>query len=224
MEYFYSQKRTEIRFLKDEISKILRKEIENIDDSYVVDFNKNLLGILRQDDKCSFYSQNKTQIDDYHEDIFNCLRDKTDSIRSNILNNYLLNDNLSFLISNGCSLYAGSKAINKTNNLEYFDKINSFKSKYKYLNDAMQDLCNKRPEEVLDRLYEFSSYCENIIKDRGTSRKVNSLINEVKKEFVQKFVLSVNYDNNDLHKMFLKRLGFRNNKLNIVNIFTLNYA
>lgn len=223
MEYFYLQKRTEIRFLKDEISKVLRKEIENIDDSYVVDFNKNLLGILRQDDKCSFYTQNKTQIDDYHEDIFNCLRDKTDSIRSNILNNYLLNDNLSFLISNGCSLYAGSKAINKTNDLEYFDKINSFKSKYKYLNDAMQDLCNKRPEEVLDRLYEFSSYCENIIKDRGTSRKVNSLINEVKKEFVQKFVLSVNYNNNDLHKMFLKRLGFRNNKLNTVNIFTLNY-
>jgi len=223
MEYIYSQKRTEIRFHKNELSKIFRKEIQDIDDIFVDNFNKYLLEILKKDDKCTFYTQNKAQIDNYHEDIFNCLRDKTDSIRSNILNNYLLNNNLSFLISNGCSLYAGSKAINNTDDSECFNMIKSFKSRYNYLNNAIKDLCNKRPEEILDRLYEISSYCENIIKDNGLSKKVNSIINEVKKEFLQNFVLSIDYNNNNFHKMFLKRLSFRDNKLNLVNIFTLNY-
>jgi len=224
MEYFYSQKRTEIRFSKEEIAKILKQEIEKIDDIFVENFNENLLGLLDKDEECSFYTHYKTQIDDYYEDIFSNLRDKTDSIRSNILNKYLLSDNLSFLISNGCSLYAGSKEINKAVELEYYDKIRNFKSRYKYLNKTMLELLNnKRPEEVLDKLYEFGSYCENIIRDRETSKKVNSLINDVKKEFVQKFILSIDYNKNDYHKMFLKRLSFRDNKLNIVNIFTLNY-
>ena len=38
MEYFYSQKRTEIRFSKEEIAKILKQEIEKIDDIFVENF------------------------------------------------------------------------------------------------------------------------------------------------------------------------------------------
>lgn len=221
MEYYYSQKKHRIELSNDDANKILN--IDNETDPIIQQFIDNFEDIVRKNENNQFYTDNKDQINYKFDLINNLLREKTEGIRSGILNNYLLNDNLSFLISNGCSLYTGAKAINKDQEAEYIEKIRSLKTNYKYIINSLCEIAGKRPEEILDRLYEIKSYAENIIKNQSLNNKINKLIYDVKKEFVEKFVLTVDYNKNDLHQHFLKRLGFRDNKLNAVNVFTLNY-
>jgi hypothetical protein len=163
---------------------------------------------------------------DKREDIIK----QTDSIRTEILPKFLSSDNLSFLLSNGCSYYAGSKAINNsTIGGNYKTKLSKFKftddkdksqTPYK---EKINDYEKLRPEEALDKLYQIQSHFENIAENIQAAKDIDQLIKDFKKSFLEEFILNIDYSKNHAHKQFLKKIVSRDSKLNKVNIFTLNY-
>lgn len=147
---------------------------------------------------------------------------KTSEIRNDIISKYILSENLNFLIGNGCSNYAGSKAINqeaKENNLTEILKNNNINDKK--LNNILISMSKERPEKVLDKLIQIRNYY-NLV-DNEILNKINEIINNYKKQFLEHYVLNIDYSKNHFHKMFLKRIISRESHLNKVNIFTLNY-
>lgn len=159
----------------------------------------------------------------------NTMKEKTKKIREDILSKFLMIDNLCILMGNGCSIYAGSRATNnRQNNRQDEPSYKKVLSNFNTSNKKLKEIVNKlqqldRPEQILDKLYEILSYYSNIIEDSKLSKKIENLILEFKKVFIKDYVLDIDYSSNFLHKLFLKRLISRNQKLPRVNIFTLNY-
>jgi hypothetical protein len=208
MKYIYQQEEKKIEINIDDLdSKYSSEEVKDI--------NKNLLSILN----------NNSSLDmGIDSDIIRkIMRNKTSIIRDDILNKLLLSDNLNFLLSNGCSLYAGSEAINEESS-NYQDVLKNFDvSGYQDLNRKINKLSSERPEIILDKLYQFLSYAKNILEDSKLIDEIDELIKQFKEIFINSSVLKVDYSKNHLHKLLLKRLMNREDDLNKINIFTLNY-
>lgn len=184
------------------------------------------------------------------------LKRATSEIRS-ILARYLQSQNISFLLGNGCSIYAGSKNINKpADNKGLIKKVSirkalvkkpSIKKKLikrsligyvinklkKILPDnagAWETFKDKKIEEVLNNLAHTRKYYEILkcSKEKDTSandtlKKLDDLILEFKTEFLKRYVFTIDYNNNEFHKLFLKKVIARDTNKSKVNIFTLNY-
>jgi hypothetical protein len=156
--------------------------------------------------------------------------DETETIRNEILPKFLSSDNLSFLLSNGCSYCAGSKAINDTKQgaayqsliakFRFTDEKDNSLIPYKEKINGYEKL---RPEEVLDKLYQIKLHFEDIANDKEAVTEVDQLISDFKKSFLEEFVLDIDYSQNSIHKQFLKRIISRDSKLNKANLFSLNY-
>ncbi|MFB4475800.1 hypothetical protein ACDI16_23430, partial [Oceanobacillus caeni] len=113
-EYTYNQMMHNIKFENNELQKFFCKEVpDQITSEESEGFNLHLTDILQETFHREFFSSR--QIDRSELVISNIkdqLKKKTQTIRNDILNKYLQSENLHILMSNGCSLYAGSKAIN----------------------------------------------------------------------------------------------------------------
>ncbi|MBK8711867.1 MAG: SIR2 family protein [Niastella sp.] len=153
--------------------------------------------------------------------------ESTAEIRNGILSKFFSADNLNFLMSNGCSYYAGSKAINEENEdadcakiLTEFEFQNPID---KAIQTRVNELAKERPELALDKLFELKLFYESTLPNTEIATEINDLIENFKEAFVKQFVLNIDYNQNKLHKSFLKRLLSRDSKLSKPNIFTLNY-
>jgi hypothetical protein len=151
----------------------------------------------------------------------------TSQIRGDIMSKFFLADNINFLMSNGCSYYAGSKQINEADDSVDCAKILAgFKFENK-IDEAIQQrvngLAKERPEIALDKLFELKLFFDSTLPNKEISLEITELIENFKKAFVEQFVLNINYNKNTIHKSFLKRLLSRDSKLFKPNIFTLNY-
>lgn len=223
MRYIHNQEVETIQFEIDDISNCIGDKL--IDSQFVIDFNDNLHNILRKNDQCAFYSENKNILDIAMDKICSLLKNRTERLRNNILNKYLLSENLHFLMSNGCSLYAGSKAINTMGDSNYIKLLTDFKlpKKYVAVQSQIKQLKDERPEIILDKLYEILSFYQNIMHDTTLVQQIDKLIINFKKAFFEEFILTVDYNKNYWHKLLFKRVISRNIKLSKVNFFTLNY-
>ena len=153
--------------------------------------------------------------------------ESTSPIRNEIMAKIFAADNLNFLMSNGCSYYAGSKAINEeSEDADCATILKDFEFQNK-IDDAIQtrvnELAKERPELALDKLFELKLFYESTLPNEEIATELNDLIEAFKKAFVKQFVLNIDYTTNQLHKSFLKRLLSRDSKLSKPNIFTLNY-
>ena len=151
----------------------------------------------------------------------------TAQVRGDIMSKFFLADNLNFLMSNGCSYYAGSKAINKENEPSTCSTI---LSTFKFENSVdpavekrVKELAGERPEVALDKLFELKLLFESTLPNESLAKEITGLIERFKESFLKEFVLNIDYTKNALHKSFLKRLLSRESKLCKANIFTLNY-
>lgn len=153
--------------------------------------------------------------------------ESTAQIRNEIMSKFFLADNLNFLMSNGCSYYAGSEAINEENEKADYAKILSehkFKAAVdKAIQQRVNELAKERPELALDKLFELKLFFESTLPNKEIALEINELIELFKEAFIKQFVLNIDYRKNQLHKSFLKRLLSRDSKLSKPNIFTLNY-
>jgi len=153
--------------------------------------------------------------------------ESTSTIRNEIMAKFFLADNLNFLMSNGCSFYAGSEQINEEDeNSECAQVLSGFEF-LNEIDEAIQgrvnELAKERPELALDKLFELKLFYESTLPNANIAEEINGLIEEFKEAFIKEYVLNIDYTKNNLHKSFLKRLLSRDSKLAKPNIFTLNY-
>lgn len=115
MKFIYNQTENIISFKKEDIFKLFEVTDEMIinEDELISDFTENFSDLLN-DKKEVFYGKYSTVKHVGIENLEQLLVKKTEIIRSEIISKYLLSENLHVLMSNGCSIYAGSKAINQT--------------------------------------------------------------------------------------------------------------
>lgn len=227
--YIYKQQLNNLKFTSEELNELLKVKLPNpLEATQVEQVNQNLYKILNNAES-SFLIDEKYEIS--HNTIMESWRRKTEGARSEILNRFLQVENLHILMSNGCSMYAGSKAINTEEKQEHSSLLENFTLETetafrKEIEDTIKDLVNKRPEQALDALYQIQNMYSNVFKTNNSEAIVNELdtfIHKFKHIFVKNFVLTIDYGKNHLHKAFLKKLSSRNEKLNRVNLFTLNY-
>ena len=228
--YIYNQLKKSIEFEKNEIQDFFNKEdAEQVTTEQSDGFHKYLTDIIQGNFYNQFFRDNSVNKDEkVISKIVDLLKRKTQIIRNDILNKYLQSENLHVLLSNGCSMYAGSKAINTDERQEHSILLEEFRfsgqvANHDELENAIHLLTNKRPEQALDALYQMLSYYENVIKNVDVHNELSSLVGNFKRVFIKNFVLTVNYEHNHLHKAFLKKLVSRGSKIKKVNLFTLNY-
>lgn len=225
MKYIYNQKNEEIKLNKEQLARLIKKD--SIDDGLYKEICENIEEILCKYEGALFRKNHPEYFDIKKEDYEKLLAQPTEIIRNEILSKYLLSENLHFLMSNGCSMYAGSKAINVLEETEDKKLLKSFKFSGKVKNKDLEIVINslekERPEKALDRLYEIKSYCENILTCDISCKELIEFIDRYKKIFIENYVFTIDYSTNSYHKAILKRITSRNSKLNKVNIFTLNY-
>lgn len=238
MEYIYQK--SLYQFLKkEEINKIFinqdskeNKEVEIEDD--ILDFFLENLKEINKILKNEKFEYEKKKLEDFFkklkgknlkiskDKLENLLKENYRVIREKVAP-FITSDNLNFLISNGCSIYTGSKGINDTTKNDLLDIIKKYKSK-KGLKSLLEtiDFSNLSPEKVLDKLYQIDNFYTNILNKKEISKKIKNLIEEYKEIFLKNYVLGVNYKNPYLHEEFLLKL-VSIKKQNHINIFTLNY-
>ncbi|GAA0299800.1 hypothetical protein GGQ92_003190 [Gracilibacillus halotolerans] len=229
-DYIYNQMTRNIKFENNELQTFFCKEDPALITSEETEgFHLYLTDILQETFHRDFFSSRQIDKSDHViSDIKDQLKKKTQTIRNDILNKYLQSENLHILMSNGCSLYAGSKAINTNQKQEHTTLLENYKfdehvNNKEALEDVLLSLAKKRPEQALDGLYEMLSYYQNILQDDSIKYQLEELVESFKEIFIKNFVLTINYDVNHLHKTFFKKLVSRGAKSNKVNIFTLNY-
>ncbi|MEH7378983.1 SIR2 family protein [Bacillus sp. JJ1533] len=229
-EYIFNQINHSIKFEKEEILEFFKKEqLEQISEEEYNGFHKYLVDIIQGYFYRDFFKERPINTDDkVIEKIRELLKKKTQIIRNDILNKYLQSENLHVLMSNGCSLYAGSKAINTNEKNEHSLLLEGFKftepvNNQSELETVIHTLAKKRPEQALDALYEMLSYYQNVLQDTTINNQLDTLVENFKRVFIKNFVLTVDYKINHLHKTFLKKLVSRGSKIKKVNLFTLNY-
>ena len=225
MKYIYGQQERVLSFegaIREILQQVGEREIPN---ELVKLFNNNIYRIIINDMDDDTRKNISRYLDDsIKNELEKLFIKETEEIRNKIMATYLRSDNLHILMSNGCSLYAGSRAINK-NEVSGCQKIlkESKLENAPELNSILQELTDLKPEAALDRLYEIKMYCENVLKNEKATEEIDGIIKEYKKNFIDEFVLTIDYSKNHLHKLFIKRLMSRSAKLNRVNVFTLNY-
>lgn len=177
--------------------------------------------------KIEYTSNGCLQVIEFEEKNSKDILEKTGIIRQSLLSKYLASDNLNFLISNGCSISADSKAININGDKAEYKKILegfSFKDpKYDELKDKIHSFSADRPEVALDKLFEIKSFIEKVFVDNKATDEMIDLIEKVKESFLKEYVLTIDYSKNQIHKLFLKKIISRDSKLDKPNFFTLNY-
>ncbi|MBT2677366.1 SIR2 family protein [Bacillus sp. ISL-35] len=229
-DYIYNQINHSISFSKNEIQEFFSKESpDQVTTEELEGFHVHLTDIIKGTLYHDFF--NSLTVND-NENVLSNIRDllkkKTQTIRNDILNKYLQSENLHVLMSNGCSMYAGSKAINTNDKQEHTTLLEEFNftktvNNQTELESVIHDLARARPEQALDRLYEMVSYYRNVLQDETIHSQLEVLVEKFKRVFIKNFVLTVNYEQNHLHKTFLKKLVSRGSKVKKANIFTLNY-
>jgi len=164
----------------------------------------------------------KIETKDYNK-LIELFKKKTTEIR-NLLGKYLQSQNLSFLIGNGCSLYAGSKSINTSNTSPKTSSINKIldENEDMFSKEITNSLKEKKLEELLNVLSQIENYYK-VIDDQSKSKKISEIISKVKNEFLLEYVCGINYANNEFHRQFLKKIIARDTNKSRVKIFTLNY-
>lgn len=152
------------------------------------------------------------------------LKEKYQIIREKITQ-FIYLDNINFLLSNGCSMYCGSKGINNNTEEDLKNILQNFSiNKNKELKKSIENFNTSclTPEKILDKLYQVSNFYKNIICDEETSSKIIKLIEDYQTTLLKNYVLGINYNNPYLHEeLFLKLLAIK--RYNQVSIFTLNY-
>ena len=100
----------------------------------------------------------KIETKDYNK-LIELFKKKTTEIR-NLLGKYLQSQNLSFLIGNGCSLYAGSKSINTSNTSPKTSSINKIldENEDMFSKEITNSLKEKKLEELLNVLSQIENY------------------------------------------------------------------
>ena len=133
----------------------------------------------------------------------NLLKEKYGIIREKIAP-FITSDNLNFLISNGCSIYTGSKGINNTTKSDLLSIIKNYEA-----NIALKNLLDKvnfenlSPEKVLDKLFQISNFYDNIFSNVTMLKEIKNLIEEYKETLLKNYVLEINYKNPYLHEELL---------------------
>lgn len=235
MEYIY-QKRN-INFLSKENLKecfIFEKNFEETEEILEFTF-KNLRKLLEKSEKDLkkkdeiyikyFKKLEENKIAFPKERINKKLKENYQLIREKITQ-LIYSDNINFLMSNGCSIYCGSKGINNSTeeDLTSILKEVSFDENNKKLEDIIKEYAHSdfTPEKILDKLYQINNFYKNIILDNNISLKISELIKKYQTTLLKNYVLGINYENPYLHEeLLLKLLAIK--KYNQVNIFTLNY-
>ena len=242
MEYIYQK--SLYQFLKkEEINKIFinedskeNKEVE-IDDDILNFFLQNLKKIFKIS-KNKIFEYGDEDEEKKFKDFFKKLKEKNLKISRDKLENllkekygiirekiapFITSDNLNFLISNGCSIYTGSKGINNTTKSDLLSIIKNYEA-----NTALKNLLDKvnfenlSPEKVLDKLFQISNFYDNIFSNETMLKEIKNLIEEYKETLLKNYVLEINYKNPYLHEeLLLKLISIK--KQNHINIFTLNY-
>lgn len=177
--------------------------------------------------KIEYTSNGSLQEIEFDENNSKDIIEKTSPIRQSLLSKYLASDNLNFLISNGCSICADSRAINESGEeANYKTILNDFSfltSDYKEIQEKINSFSSERPEIALDRLFEIKAIIEKIYEDDDSLSEIVELIEKVKEAFLKEYILTIDYSKNDFHKLFLKKIISRDSKLDKPNFFTLNY-
>lgn len=225
MKYVYNNIEYDLTFKKEDFDDIV------LSDDLLENINLYLAELLRKGEDIEEDIYNEfVELFENEEAAYNfilqLIKTKTGSIRSDILPKFLSADNLNFLCSNGCSLYAGSKHINENEEAKYKELLASFnfgEEKKLPIVEKIQQLVDERPEVALNKLIEIQSFYENIYNNKGKSEKLAELIDNVKKSFLQEFVYNIDYENNHLHKKFIKKILSRDTTLGRIKLFTLNY-
>ena len=194
MEYIYQK--SLYQFLKkEEINKIFinedskeNKEVEIDDDilNFLLQNLKKIFKILKnkiseygdEDEKNKFkdffkkLKEKKLKIS--RDKLENLLKEKYGIIREKIAP-FITSDNLNFLISNGCSIYTGSKGINNTTKSDLLSIIKNYEA-----NTALKNLLDKvnfenlSPEKVLDKLFQISNFYDNIFSNETMLKEISA--------------------------------------------------
>lgn len=225
MKYIHNQTENNIFFSKEEVYKIfeINDEMAIDGEEFIKDFAENYSELLNN--KWEKFQRKYPTIKQIGLEVLEqLLIKKTEVIRSEILSKYLLSEHLHVLMSNGCSIYAGSKAINQTDESKCKTLLRNAQFQDEpQITDIIQKLVDEKPEVALDRLYEIKMYCANVLKKELSSNWIDDFIIQYKNSFIEEFVNTIDYRKNYLHKLFLKRILARSIKLKRVNLFTLNY-
>lgn len=156
---------------------------------------------------------NKKEAEKIIKDFFSGIRE--------ILTPLVNSDHLNILMSNGCSIMAGSKGINDGIDEGLKESLESYNSRHTTLKDKIHALNKVTPEKALDKLYQIKSYFENIIEDTKEVDKIQNVISKFQEILLKSYVLGIDYSKTEIHRNFLMKLiGTKNNT---TSIFTLNY-
>ncbi len=218
-EIFIDEQEITLSLSKDIIAKIFNEEKN---DEFCREFNSSLGDILLLKDN-SFYTDNKAVIDSNIDVIKEAVKTLTKPYRE-YLNKYFLSDNLNIFLSNGCSIYSGSKAINQ-NDDDYAKILSNIRPRdfTKIIRGKIESLKESRPEQILDQLTQIRSYLANVEKSSKHVKRIEQMISQIKMQFLSSCVIPIDYTINDYHKYLLKKIVSRPLSLDKVNIFTINY-
>lgn len=125
-------------------------------------------------------------------------------------------DHIVFLCANGCSVYAGTKAINNLTNSFPMSEIKNGELQ-KYVDEHKSGDF----EQFLNGLLAAKSYFE-VINDETSKSEAVSLIDFYKNEFLNSCVAGLDYSKLDYHEQLLMKLRSLN-CLQKTSIFTTNY-
>ena len=125
-------------------------------------------------------------------------------------------DHIVFLCANGCSVYAGTKAINELANPFPISEIKNEEIK-KYVDGHK----NGDFEQFLNGLLAAKSYFE-AINDEASKNEAVSLIDFYKNQFLNNCVAGLDYSKLEFHEQLLMKLRSLN-CLQKTSIFTTNY-
>lgn len=124
-------------------------------------------------------------------------------------------DDVLFLFGNGASIYAGSKDTRSF-------KLVDYKSSYSDCSTVIDQVGNFTGiEEQLNALIIIRSYYK-IVEESHSEKQMERLIEEIKKELIDNFVNSVDYNNLLFHEVFLLKLRTFG-CLKRTSIYTPNY-
>ncbi len=232
MQYITNGIEHSLRLSKEELEELLgsKEKISDTSEFRVVKLLKYILHSTKEDiyqweegdlkqDLLSFFEDhdistiNKAFINHKLRKFYSDIREKIAPL--------IYSDNLSILMSNGCSMVAGSKGINCGINNELSEILEKFKHRSNKLSNNIKSFKNLSPEKVLDKLYQIKSYFEIILQNDKDTYKINNLINEYREVLLKSYVLGIDYSKIDIHKnLLMKLMGIKNKR---TTLFTLNY-
>lgn len=135
-------------------------------------------------------------------------------LRLKLAQNFKL-DRISFLLGNGCSIYAGSKS---TQEFDINDAVK--KEELEAISDIIKKLSGMSLEEELNALLTIKEFYH--ITGDANEKAVSTIINSLKNYLLSNYVNSVKYDELKYHEALLLKLRSFG-CLAKVSLYTLNY-